>query len=193
PFFRAGLGRSGSDACVVLRLFHRNRTGGLRAARGWLAFNLAVTGRFDEARAEYPRVVGLNPAAPWSHAGLGFAFLVKGKFEEAAVAAQDDAAEFARLLVVAMARWGQKRIPEADAALTRLTDGFADTAAYQIAEVYAYRGDKDRAFEWLERARRQRDGGLGFMRCDPSLANLRAGSRWDLFLRKMGLADDQLK
>src|SRR5215813_8277915 len=116
-----------------LRLFHRTRTGGLRAARGWLAFNLAVTGRFDAARAEYPRVVELNPAAPWSHAGLGFAFLVKGKFEEAAVAAQDDAAEFARLLVVAMARWGQKRIPEADAALTRLTDGFADTAAYQIA------------------------------------------------------------
>src|SRR5436309_2378740 len=142
------------------------------AARAWLAFNLAVTGRFDEARAEYPRVVELNPAAPWSHAGLGLAFIVKGRFEEAAVAAQDDAAEWARLLVVAMARWSQKRIPEADAALARLTEGFADTAAYQIADVYAYRGDKDRAFEWLERARRQRDGSLGLMRCDPFLANL---------------------
>jgi TPR repeat protein len=138
-------------------------------------------------------VVELNPAAPWSHAGLGVAFIVKGKFEEAAVAAQDDAAEWARLLVVAMARWSQKRIPEADAALARLTEGFADTAAYQIAQVYAYRGDKDRAFEWLERARRQRDGSLGFMRCDPFLANLHEDQRWDVFLRKMGLADDQLK
>jgi adenylate cyclase len=163
------------------------------AARSWLAFNLAVTGRFDEARAEYPRVVELNPAAPWSHAGLGLAFVVKGKFDEAAVAAQDDAAEWARLLVVAMARWSQKRIPEADAALARLTEGFADTAAYQIAEVYAYRGDKDRAFEWLERARRQRDGGLGLMRCDPFLANLREDRRWDSFLHKLGLANDQLK
>ena len=161
--------------------------------RAWLAFILGVTGRLAEARAEYPRVVELNPAAPWSHAGLGLAFMVKGKFDEAAVAAQDDAAEWARLLVVAMARWSQKRIPEADAALARLTEGFADTAAYQIAQVYAYRGDKDRAFEWLERARRQRDGSLGFMRCDPFLANLHEDQRWDVFLRKMGLADDQLK
>src|SRR6266481_839959 len=162
-------------------------------ARAWLAFILGVTGRLAEARAEYPRVVELSPAAPWSHAGLGLAFMVKGKFDEAAVAAQDDAAEWARLFVVAMARWSQKRIPEADAALARLTEGFADTAAYQIADVYAYRGDKDRAFEWLERARRQRDGSLGFMRCDPFLANLHEDPRWDVFLHTMGLADDQLK
>jgi hypothetical protein len=94
---------------------------------------------------------------------------------------------------VACARWGQKKIPEADAALAQLTDGFAETAAYQIAEVYAYRGDKDKAFEWLERARRQRDPGLAGLRKDPLLANLRADPRWNAFLRTMGLADDQLK
>ena len=103
----------------------------------------------------------LNPAAPWSHAGLGLAFIVKGKFEEAAVAAQDDAAEWTRLFVVAMARWSQKRIPEADAALARLIKSSAGISAYIIADVYAYRGDKDRAFEWLERARRQRDENPG--------------------------------
>jgi adenylate cyclase len=162
-------------------------------ARGFLAFNLAATGQIAEAQAEYPRVVELNPAAPWAHAGLGLAFLIDGKFEEAAAAAQDDAAEYARLVIVAIARWGQKRIPEADAALTRLTESFADTAAYQIAEVYAYRGDKDRAFEWLERARRQRDAGLGGMRRDPLLANLKVDPRWNAFLHTMGLADDQLK
>ena len=113
-------------------------------ARGFLAFNLAVTGRLAEAQAEYPRVMELNPAAPWAHAGLGFAFLVKGKFEEAATAAQDEAAEWAKLVIVSCARWGQKRIPESDAALAQLSKGFADTAAYQIAEVYAYRGDKDK-------------------------------------------------
>ena len=47
---------------------------------------------------------------------------LQGKFEEAAVEAQDDAAEWARLLVVAMARWSQKRIPESDAALARLIE-----------------------------------------------------------------------
>ena len=162
-------------------------------ARNFLAFNLAATGHFAEAQAEYPRVVELNPAAPWAHAGLGLAFLLQGKFDEAAAAAQEEAAEWAKLLIVSMARWGQKRIPESDAALARLTEGFAETAAYQIAEVYAYRADKDRAFEWLERARRQHDSGLNGMRRDPLVANLHGDPRWDAFLHKMGLADDQLK
>jgi hypothetical protein len=92
-----------------------------------------------------------------------------------------------------MARWSQKRIPESDAALARLIESSADTAGFQIAEVYAYRGEKDRAFEWLERAFRQRDPGLAGLQYDPFLANLRGDSRWNVFLRKMGLADDQLK
>jgi len=162
-------------------------------ARGFLAYNLAATGRSAEAQAEYPRVVELNPAAPWAHAGLGLSFLLEGKFDEAVASAQDEAAEWGRPLIVALARWGQKRIPEADAALAQLTDGFADTAAYQIAEVHAYREDKDRAFEWLERARRQRDRGLVSMRRDPLLANLKGDPRWNAFLHTMGLADDQLR
>src|SRR6266496_149760 len=48
-------------------------------ARSYLAFNLAVTRQFAEARAEYPRVVELNPAAPWAHAGLGLSFPPRGQ------------------------------------------------------------------------------------------------------------------
>ena len=162
-------------------------------ARAFLAFNLAATKRFAEARAEFPRVVELNPAAPWAHAGLGLSYLLENKFEEAATAAQADAGDWARLLIVACARWGQKKIPEADAALAQLTKDFAETAAYQIAEVHAYRGDKDKAFEWLERARRQRDPGLASLRKDPLLTNLQDDPRWNAFLHTMGLADDQLK
>ena len=70
---------------------------------------------------------------------------------------------------------------------------FTETAAYQIGEVHGYRGDKDKAFEWLERARRQHDGGLPGLRKDPLLTNLHADRRWNTFLHTMGLADDQLK
>ena len=110
-------------------------------ARSFLAFNLALTGQFAEAQAEYPRLIELIPTAPWSHAGLGISFLLQGKFEEAAAEGQKDAADWGRLLVVAMARWSQKRMPEADAALADLINNNADGAAYQIAEVYAYRGE----------------------------------------------------
>src|SRR5881227_584513 len=162
-------------------------------ARAFLAFNLAVTKRFGEARAEFPRVVELNPAAPWAHAGLGLSYLLENKFEEAATEAQADAGDWCRLLIVSCARWGQKRVQESDAALAELTAKDSETAAYQIAEAYAYRGDKDHAFEWLERARRQRDPGLGNLRRDPLLENLQNDPRWNAFLRTMGLADDQLK
>src|SRR5437667_11889397 len=93
---------------------------------------------------------------------------------------------------MACIRWSQKRIPESDAALAKLIKSSAETAAYQIADIYAYRGDKDRAFEWLERARRQRDAGLPGLRTDPYLANLRVDPRRDAVLRKLDLAYEQL-
>jgi serine/threonine-protein kinase len=118
---------------------------------------------------------------------------LEGKFEEAATAAQQDAADWARLLIVSCARWGQKRISESDAALAELIAKIGETAAYQIAEAYGYRNDKDHAFEWLERARRQRDAGMPGLRTDLLLTNLHDDPRWNAFLRTTGLADDQLK
>ncbi len=87
----------------------------------------------------------------------------------------------------------QKRISESDAALAQLIASNADTAAYQIAEVYAYRGDNDETFEWLERARQQRDCGLVSMRRDPLLVNLDDDARWNHFLHSVGPADNQVK
>src|SRR5437870_7575175 len=162
-------------------------------AREFLASALSVTGKQEEARAEYARAIELNASAPNSHAGVGLTYLLEGKFEEAAVASQKDAADWARLLNVSCARWSQKRVPESDAALAELIANTSETGAYQIAEVYGYRNNKDRAFEWLERARRQRDAGLPGLRADTLLRNLHDDPRWDAFLRKMGLADDQLK
>ena len=162
-------------------------------ARSFLAFGLAAAKRLAEARAEYARVVELNSAAPWAHAGLGLAYLLDNKFEEAATEAQADAGEWTRLLIVSCARWAQNRAQESDAALNELIKNDAETAAYQIAEAYAYRGEKDKAFEWLERARRQRDPGLQGLRKDPLLTNLHSDPRWNAFLHTMGLADDQLK
>src|SRR5213082_2611800 len=68
-------------------------------AREYLASALSVTGKQEEARTEYARAIELNPSAPNSHAGAGLTYLLEGKFEEAAVAAQKDAADWARLLI----------------------------------------------------------------------------------------------
>jgi TolB-like protein/tetratricopeptide (TPR) repeat protein len=162
-------------------------------ARAFFAACLSGSGRQEEARAEYAREIELNPSAPNSYAGMGTTYLMQGKYEEAVTVAQKDVADWGRLLILSCARWAQKRVPESDAALAELIATNRETAAYQVAEVYAYRNDKDKAFEWLERARRQRDAGLPGLRADTLLPNLHDDPRWNSFLRKMGLADDQLK
>lgn len=58
--------------------------------------------------------------------------------------------------------------------------------------VYAHRSDTDKAFEWLERAYQQRDSGLPGIKDDRFLEKLHGDPRWQLFLRKMGMTDDQL-
>src|SRR5207247_9800460 len=106
------------------------------------------------------RMIELNPSAPNSHAGVGLSYLLEGKFEEAATAAQKDAADWARLLIMSCARWAQKRIPESDAALAELIATAGETGAYQIAEVYGFRNDNDHEFVWVGLARRQRESGV---------------------------------
>src|SRR5204863_10056674 len=159
----------------------------------YVANGFVVARQYQEARAEYARDIELNAVAPWYDAGHGSVYLQEGKLEESASAAQADTADWARLTIFACVRWSQKRIPESDAALAQFIKDAAETAADQIADVYACRGDEDKAFEWLERARRQRDAGLPTLRVDPYLQNLHDDPRWNAFTRTMGSTDDQLK
>ena len=62
--------------------------------------------------------------------------------------------------------------------------------AFQITELYAFRGENDKAFEWLERAYKQRDGGLAQMKGDPLLRSLEHDPRYRAFLQKMKLPLD---
>jgi serine/threonine-protein kinase len=65
----------------------------------------------------------------------------------------------------------------------------ADVVPYQIAEAYAWRGEKDKAFEWLERAYRQRDGDLKRIKADPRLTSLFSDPRYKAMLKKLNLPE----
>ena len=77
---------------------------------------------------------------------------------------------------------------ESERALAALIEEFHQDAAYQVAQVFAWRNEKDRAFEWLERAYVQRDPGIAEYTPDPILANLHDDPRWPPFVKKMGFA-----
>jgi TolB-like protein len=161
--------------------------------RVYLANALLQARRPAESRAAYERVTELNPSAPWAFAGSGMAYLVEGKNAEALAAAEHETSEFARLVVSAVALWNLHRKAESDVLLASLIRDNSDGGAYQIAEIYSCRGDKEQAFAWLERARRQQDGGLAYYPNDPLLDPLRSDPRWAAFQRSLGRAADQLK
>jgi predicted Zn-dependent protease len=76
---------------------------------------------------------------------------------------------------------------EAAAVLRELVEKHGDHAAFQVAEVHAFRGERDQAFAWLERAYSQRDGGLIGVKGDPLLRSLEPDARYAAFLKKMRL------
>ena len=84
-------------------------------------------------------------------------------------------------------RWGNEI--ESQRALKQLIETGADDAAFQIAEVYGFRGEADKAFEWLEQSLVIRDSGLASVLGDYTFLSLRTDPRWQPFLDKLGLLE----
>ena len=142
----------------------------------------------DEAEAAAKMVYELNPTAQVTR-HLGFVRLAQGRQEEALELFQNEGDEYDRLYGIALVEFARGQTAESDAALSELIEHNAASGAIQIAVGYAYRGEADLAFEWLERAYTQRDPGTSMVKVDPMLRGLHADPRWQPFLVKMGLAD----
>ena len=83
------------------------------------------------------------------------------------------------------------RKADSDAALAELIK-LEQEATFGIAYVLAYRGEADRAFEWLDKSVKYRDPGLGALPFEPFLETLHSDPRWLPLLRRLGMAPEQL-
>jgi hypothetical protein len=79
------------------------------------------------------------------------------------------------------------RTKEADAAQARLAIESAALWPMGIGEAHAFRGQNDRAFDWLDKAYARKDPALWSIKGDPLLQNLEGDPRYSAFLRKMNL------
>ena len=154
---------------------------------GHLGFAAYYAGRLDEAIAAYKKALELNPEGVFTHTSLGRVYLAQAHPQEALAEMEREPEPDLRLQGQALAYHALGRKMESDAALAEYGAKYHAEGAYQIAEVYAFRGEADRAFEWLERAYAQRDGGLADMKGDPLLKNLERDPRYAAFLKKMRL------
>ena len=117
----------------------------------------------------------------------------KGDASGALVEIEQETIESVRMIGLPMSYHALGRKGDSDAALAALIAKYEKDAAYNIASVFAFRGDKDKAFEWLDKAVTYEDAGLYSIALDNDLfANVRSDARWLAFLRKIGMAPEQL-
>ncbi len=150
------------------------------------SIQLNAAGRLPEARKAAMRALEISPEHAFAWFNLGVTSLLESN-PKAALAEFRKASKARREAGVAMAEHDLGHVKESQRALDALVAGYASTNAYQVAEVYAWRGERDAAFTWLERAHAQHDGILVQLKFDPLLVQLHADPRFAAMVKKMGL------
>jgi len=152
-----------------------------------LGYTLYLAGRLGEARDALQRTKELNPQISSLHLTLGKILLAEGHADRALAEMELETGEWEKFSGEALVYHALGRHQVADAALGKLITTHQNDCAYQIAEAYAYRRESDKAFDWLDRAYRQRDAGLPELKTGPLMSSLRADPRYVKSLAKIGL------
>jgi serine/threonine-protein kinase len=155
--------------------------------QGNLARVLFCAGKLDEADAAARKSAELQPTGAGTHRWQVLIAAQRGDGDSALREAQLEPDEGYRRFELAVAQHVAGDHHAADAALADLIARAREGFAYQIAEVYAVRGEKDKAFEWLQIAFDDRDAGMLSLLVDPLMRGLRDDPRYKNLLANLGL------
>lgn len=142
---------------------------------------------FEEAKREFHYLLELSPDYQFAHAALSSIYLFQGKPDSALlqIRMEPDSGWNAAYRSLIEYELGNRQLAEKEFQEFIATGGH--DWAYQIAENYAWRGNADQAFYWLNRAFDQHDGGLDEILGNPFLDGIRSDPRFKAFLKKMKL------
>jgi TolB-like protein/Tfp pilus assembly protein PilF len=143
--------------------------------------------RYDAALDDLQRAAYLTHTPKQFHFVLGDIYVEKGLYKEAAQRFQElEGPHAAGHLGNIYARQG--RVRDAQIIVEQLKQEVQKSGIgrYEIALIYAGRGDRNDAFEWLERSLESRDKGLTYLKVDPCLDPLRADPRFQDLIKRVG-------
>jgi serine/threonine-protein kinase len=145
---------------------------------------------YDQALAQFGKVVEMDPSFRVSHSWQGWAYAEKGAYADAIAAFQRETLPWEQSrwgLAMVYARMGKKH--EARQLLNQLHElakqRYVPSSAFIV--IYAALGEKDQAFTWLERAYEEHDEDLDLLNVDPKLDSLRSDPRFAELARRVGL------
>ena len=148
--------------------------------------------RYDEAIEQLRKTIEMDPSFYYARWRLGTAYELKGSLHEAMIeyqnarALNDDPTVLA-LIGRAYAVSGKR--DEASRTLDQLKEIARQryVPAYAFAMLYAGLGEKDQAFQWLERGYQDRAFDMPYLKVDPLIDNLRSDPRFADLMRRVGL------
>jgi TolB-like protein/Tfp pilus assembly protein PilF len=154
-------------------------------ARRYYARTLYQSDRLREAETAIRQLLAINALQTGAQYQLGVLLLLRGDPSAALAAFQAESAPLWKDYGLALGLRALHRDTEADAALARMLNK-SEGSEFQIAETYAYMGNADAAFKWLDVAI-DRDFGLAWLRGDPLFKGLTKDPRYAKFLRKINV------
>lgn len=159
------------------------------AGRGTLA---RMERRYDDAIALFRQEVALNPTTAAAHYEIGLALLLAGRPEAALEEAAAEPDDEYRVKLTALALYELGRTAEHETAFRELRERWGDVWPSEIAQVYAWKGEADAAFEWLDRSIAQNEDGLDQQYLHPYYDPIRDDPRWREFLERTGTTPEEL-
>lgn len=165
------------------------------AINAQVGFLLYLTRRYESAVEQYQATLEIDPTYLVARAELGTAFAQDRNFEQA-IAEAEEARNQPDENPFALARLGSAYAlsgnrAKAEKVIEEL--GELSKARYvcpsYLARIYIGLGDKNRAFEWLEKAYEERSADLVWLRVDPAFDPLRSDPRFTDLLRRMNFPE----
>ena len=154
-----------------------------------LGLALMDAGRFAEAQAAFEQLQTLNPDYPWVTINMARLKLLEGDPEAALELFVSDTGNSWHDGGIIMALSDLGRENEAQAAISKLISDYgAVGGAFQVASVFAWRGENDQAFEWLDRSFDRDEPSLIFVPHSIFFRNLHPDPRWRELLDRLGLS-----
>lgn len=156
------------------------------AAGAWssLGRTAEAAGNIAEAKQAWTRALALSPRHVWVHFMFGNRLLKEGDIDGAIAHYQRTEKPWGSF-GMAMAEFSRGNDAASRELLAKLEKDSDIGFAYQVAQVYAWRGEKDQAFAWLDRGLSLHDAGMVRLPYDPALDPLRDDPRFAALLRKM--------
>jgi serine/threonine protein kinase/tetratricopeptide (TPR) repeat protein len=160
-----------------------------------LAYICYLARRYEQAVAHFREALLFDPGSTVARYGLGETYARQGRFDEAVAeilqAVQSTPKEASHreraLLAHAYAVAGKPDLARQILGELRQMSGARHIDPYNFAIIEAGLRQRDNAFEWLEKAYKERSEELLLLKVDPRLDSLRSDPRFPELVRRLGL------